>query len=130
MLAEAEARVARHGWRNVTLIQSPAEEATMPDQVDAVLFSFAHDVLQSPQAIENVLSHVKPRGRVSAAGMNWAPWWMGPVNFYVWYEARNWITTFEGFDRPWRHLARFVPDLQVEWLLFGVTFVAWGAAGG
>jgi arsenite methyltransferase len=128
MLAIARERVATHGWRNVTLIESPAEHAELPAQADAVLFSFTHDVLQSRSALERVFRHVRSGGRVAAAGMKWAPWWTGPANLYVWWEARQWITTFEGFSRPWAQLSHFVSDLRVELLLLGVAFVAWGTA--
>jgi len=29
------------------------------------------------------------------------------------------MTTFEGLRRPWRHLARYVPDLVVQSALWG-----------
>jgi ubiquinone/menaquinone biosynthesis C-methylase UbiE len=126
MLAKARERIAMHEWRNVTLIEAPAEEAEVPIQVDAMLFSFTHDVLQSPSALERVFRYMKPGARVAAASMKWAPWWTGPVNLYVWWQARRWITTFEGFGRPWRHLSRFVPNLRVESAFVGAVFIAWG----
>ena len=126
MMAKARERVESSGWQNVTLIESPVEEAQIPDQVDAVLFHFTHDILRSPQALENVFQHVKRGGRVAAAGTKWAPWWAFPVNFYVWYLARRYVTTLEGFARPWSHLLHTVPDLRVEPVLFGGGYIAWG----
>lgn len=73
MLARARQSVADHGWQNVTLIESPAEQADVPGPVDALVSSFTHDVLQSPRALEHVLRHVKPGGRVVAASAKWAP---------------------------------------------------------
>src|SRR3954469_23768782 len=43
MLAQAEVRCARHGWRNVTLIQSDADSADIRGSADAALFCAAHD---------------------------------------------------------------------------------------
>ncbi|MCH7999409.1 MAG: methyltransferase domain-containing protein [Chloroflexi bacterium] len=126
MMAKARERVESSDWQNVTLIESPVEEAQIPDQVDAVLFHFTHDILRSPQALENVFQHVKRGGRVAAAGTKWAPWWAFPVNFYVWSLARRYVTTLEGFARPWSHLLRTVPDLRVEPVLFGGGYIAWG----
>jgi ubiquinone/menaquinone biosynthesis C-methylase UbiE len=126
MLGQAEERARRAGWRNVTLIEDHAERAELPAEADAALFSLTHDVLQSPAAVENVVRALRPRGRVASFGAKWAPRWRVPVNAYVWFIARKYVTTFAGFDRPWRQLERFVPGLQVEEGGFGGIYVAWG----
>ena len=38
------------------------------------------------------------------------------------------INSFEGFDRPWRHLARYVDDLRVEQVALGTGYLAVGRA--
>jgi demethylmenaquinone methyltransferase/2-methoxy-6-polyprenyl-1,4-benzoquinol methylase len=126
MMAKARERVESSGWQNVALIESAAEEADIPVQADAVLFHFTHDILRSPSALDNVFRHMKRGGRVAAAGNKWAPWWVFPVNLYVWYIARHYVTTFQGFGRPWSELVRFVPDLRVEAVLFGGGYIVWG----
>jgi hypothetical protein len=65
---------------------------------------------------------------VSSFGAKWAPSWRLPVNAWVWYTARQYVTTFERFDRPWHLLERFVPDLTVRSLAFGALYLAWGTA--
>jgi hypothetical protein len=40
------------------------------------------------------------------------------------------ITDFTGFDRPWRQLAGYVPDLRVHELAFGAGYIALGHAHG
>ena len=62
MLAVAAARVADRGWRNVVLVQAPIEEAELPVVADHALFCATHDVLQSDDALDNVLSP-RPRRR-------------------------------------------------------------------
>lgn len=47
-----------------------------------------------------------------------------PVNMIVEAIARPYVTTFEGLDAPWSHLARFVPDLRVRRVLAGGAYVA------
>ncbi|MBI2912702.1 MAG: methyltransferase domain-containing protein [Chloroflexi bacterium] len=129
MLALAGKRVETNGWTNVTLIEAPAEEAVLPQPADAMLFHFVHDVTRSPAAIANIFGQVKPGARVAAAGGKWAPWWAVPANAYMWYLARRYTTTLEGFDRPWGYIQEYVPDLKVESMLFGVVYVAWGTLG-
>jgi len=51
---------------------------------------------------------------------------MLPANLYLGYAMRRYTTTMDGFDRPWRMLEALVPDLQVELLMLGGAYVAWG----
>jgi demethylmenaquinone methyltransferase/2-methoxy-6-polyprenyl-1,4-benzoquinol methylase len=129
MLARARRRVHRAGWENVRLVEATAEEAALPSGVDAVLICAAHDVMRSPRALANVLGRLRPGGRVVAAGCQWAPWWPlgGPLNLTVWAANLPFVTTFEGFDRPWSHLLEFVPDLSVEVVACGCGYIARGS---
>ena len=126
MLSEAEARVRRHGWRNVELVGGAIEEVQIPAHADACLFVLTHDVMRSPAALENVIGHVKPGGRVVSAGAKLTSWWALPVNVYVWFQARRYVTTFEGFRRPWSHLETLIPDVRVQPILLGGAYVASG----
>jgi acyl dehydratase/ubiquinone/menaquinone biosynthesis C-methylase UbiE len=125
MLAAARVRVEAAGWENVTLLEASAEEATVPGPVDAVLFAFTHDVLRSPEALANVLGQLRPGGRLAAAGPKWTAF-APQLNPLVWQVASHYVTTFEGFRRPWAELERAVPDLWVEEAYFGCVYLAWG----
>ena len=131
MLARARERVRTSGWENVTLIQSPVEEATIPQQLDAALFAFSHDIARSPKAVKNVVQHLKPGGRVAVVGVTWGPWWALPFNLIQWLTMRRGATTYEGLDRPWSNLDKVIPGLQVAKpfvrLQYGSYYFAWGA---
>ena len=129
MVAGARARVEAAGWDNVTLLEASAEEATVPWPVDAVLFAFTHDVMRSPRALANMLGQVRPGGRLSAAGPKWTAF-APQLNPLVWQVARQYVTSFEGFRRPWAELERVVPDLWVEEAYFGCVYLAWGGLPG
>jgi acyl dehydratase len=90
-----------------------------------VLFAFTHDVMRSPEALANVLGQVRPGGRLAAAGPKWTAF-VPQLNPLVWQVARQYVTTFEGFRRPWAELERVVPDLWVEEAYFGCVYLAWG----
>jgi acyl dehydratase/ubiquinone/menaquinone biosynthesis C-methylase UbiE len=129
MLAAALARVEAAGWANVTLLQASAEEAVVPEPADAVLFAFTHDLVQSPEALANLLGQARPGGRVAAAGPKWTT--VAPqLNPIVWQVASQFVTTFEGFRRPWTELERAVPGLEVEEAYFGCVYLAWGELPG
>lgn len=113
MLALADQRVAEHGWRNVTLIESAVEDVDIPVTADAALFSAVHDILRSWRALDNVLGHVKPGGWVAAAGGKWAPSWMVALNVLVRATHQPFVNDFESFDEPLRLLRQFA-DLHKE----------------
>jgi demethylmenaquinone methyltransferase/2-methoxy-6-polyprenyl-1,4-benzoquinol methylase len=115
MLAKADERVGRAGWRNVTLAAGPAEQVEVDcEPVDAVLFSFTHDVLQSPEALANVFRHARDGARVAAVGPCWAPAWAAWLNGLLAWQLRAYVTRLDGLDRPWRLLAEHVADLEVD----------------
>jgi trans-aconitate methyltransferase len=72
MVAVARERVAHHGWRNVTIVQSPIAEAHIPVTADAALFCAVHDILRSPPALQRVVDSLRPGARVAAGGGKWA----------------------------------------------------------
>ena len=126
MLALARERVEAAGWQNATLVEAAAEDADVPGEADAVLFAFTHDVLRSPAALDNLLPRARSGARVVAAGGKWPPRWMVPVHAYVSVQAPRFVTTMEGFDRPWTLLAERVRGLEVKQRSFGAAYVAWG----
>jgi acyl dehydratase/SAM-dependent methyltransferase len=129
MLGNARARVADAGWENVTLLEASAEDAVVPGPVDAVLFAFTHDVVRSPKALANLLGQVRAGGRLAAVGPKWSAF-APQLNPLVWQVARQYVTTFDGFRRPWAELERAVPGLSVEEACFGCVYLAWGDLAG
>lgn len=131
MLDRARRRIERAGWANVRLVEATAEEAVLPDGVDAVLLCAAHDVMRSPAGLANAVGRLRPGGRVVAAGCKWAPWWSPqgvPLNLAMWAVNAPYVTTFEGFAEPWSHLAALVPDLRVEPVASGCGYIAVGTS--
>lgn len=122
MIEQARARVAQNHWRNVTLLCAPVEAADLPRLADAALFHFTHDVLQRPDAIANVVDHLKPGARVVASGLKWT--WVIPANLFVWAAALNSVTTLEGLGSPWGRLAALIGPVEVETLLFDTVYIA------
>jgi ubiquinone/menaquinone biosynthesis C-methylase UbiE len=129
MLAKAGSRIAENGSQNVTLIESAIDDAQLSDGIDAVLFCFTHDILQTQAALEYIFDYTKPGARVASLGYKWAPWWTGPWNYVIWNFTRCAITTRDGFGKPWGHLQHFVPDLQVESSFLGAIYFAHGTTG-
>jgi demethylmenaquinone methyltransferase/2-methoxy-6-polyprenyl-1,4-benzoquinol methylase len=126
MVALARRRVAAQGWQNVCLVEAPAETIDLPVTVDAAIFCAVHDVLQSPEALHAVFGHLRPGAWVAATGGKWAPPWMLALNVHVRALHEPFVRSFDGFDRPWRHLERFLDDVRVVETGFGGGYLAVG----
>ena len=126
MAALAREHVAAEGWSNVTVVQSRAEDAGIAVTADAALFCAVHDILQSPGALRNVLSRLRPGAWVAAGGGKWAAPVMVAVNMQVRMLHAPYVRSFDGFDRPWRHLEQLIEDVQVRETAFGGGYIVTG----
>ena len=126
MIALARSRVSRAGWTNVELICAAVEDAPLPDAADAAFFHLVHDILQSPQAVDHVLRHLKPGARLVATGLKWTAPWLAPWNALVGLFAAQSITNFDRLAVPWQPLLDHGAELQVETVLMGTLYVASG----
>jgi SAM-dependent methyltransferase len=130
MAAVARTRIADQGWDNVDLVVGDATQAPLPSDVDAVLFFLVHDLMRLPRVVERAVAAGRIGARVVAFGAARATHRMAlPVNLIVKTIARRYVTTFEGFDAPWSHLAESVPDLSVRRALAGGVYIASGRIG-
>jgi demethylmenaquinone methyltransferase/2-methoxy-6-polyprenyl-1,4-benzoquinol methylase len=126
MAAVAREHIACEGWDNVTVVQAQAEDAEIGLTADAALFCAVHDILQSPDALRNVLTRLRPGAWVAAGGGKWAAPLMVALNSMVGMLHAPYVRDFSGFDRPWRHLERLVEDVRVEEMAFGSGYVMTG----
>lgn len=105
----------------------PVETFIAPQPADALVFVYAHDVQQDPAALANVFVQARPGARVVAAGLCLLPWWGLPINAWVIWGARHYLTTWHGLRRPWQLLVDWCPDLQiVDRFHDGTTYLAAG----
>jgi demethylmenaquinone methyltransferase/2-methoxy-6-polyprenyl-1,4-benzoquinol methylase len=126
MAAVAREHIACEGWDNVTVVQAPAEDAEIGLTADAALFCAVHDILQSPDALRNVVTRLRPGAWVAAGGGKWAAPMMVALNSMTGMLHAPYVRDFSGFDRPWRHLERLVQDVQVQEMGFGSGYVMTG----
>jgi SAM-dependent methyltransferase len=126
MIEKARQRVAQKRWHNVTLLCAPVEAADIPGLADAALFHFTHDVMRRPDAIANVVAHLKPGARVVASGLTWARGLAFPANAFVLIAALHSVTSLEGLRKPWSELAARIGPLDVQSMLLGAVYIASG----
>ena len=126
MAAVACEHIAHEGWRNVTVVLSSAEYARPDVTADAVLFRAVHDILQSPRALQNVMTMLRPGAWVAAGGGKWAAPTMVVVNSMVRMLHAPYVRSFNGFDRPWRYLEDLVDDVRIREMAFGTGYLMTG----
>lgn len=114
MLEQAQARVTQAGWRNVTLLNSPVETASIPVCADAALFHFTHDILCNPEAVGNVVRHLRPQAQVVCAGLQWSAPWDLVGNWFVFMAALYSTSTLAGLSNPWSHLEDLIGTMEVK----------------
>ena len=126
MVAVARERIEQEGWGNVSVVQSSAEDAQIAETADAALFCAVHDIMQSPDALRNVLGKLRPGAEVAAGGGKWAAPWMVAVNLPVTMLHAPYVRSFEGFERPWHHLEQLLEDVHVRELGLGSGYIMTG----
>ncbi|MGQ0805613.1 MAG: class I SAM-dependent methyltransferase [Actinomycetota bacterium] len=126
MAAVARQRIEDNEWKNVEVLVGDAASATLPSDVDGILFFETHDLMRTPTVVRRAVAAGRPSARVVAFGPASAPRWAFPINAIVRSVARRYVATFEGFDAPWSHLAAEVPGLRVRRLFLGGAYLAVG----
>ena len=105
MAAMATDRLRAAGLEQAQIEIAAVQHTRLALQADAFLFSFTHDVLQQPEAVAALVRMARPGARYALLGIRTLPWWWGwPVNLFVMWRARRYLTTFHGLAAPWARL--------------------------
>jgi len=130
MLELAARRIGAAHATRLDLIRATAEEVLLPAAPNAILFSYTHDLIQSPRALENLLRQARPGARVAATSTKLYAPWLFPANWYLRLTHREYITNFESFDAPWSRLESLLDDFRVQTSGLTQHYVATGRARG
>jgi ubiquinone/menaquinone biosynthesis C-methylase UbiE len=135
MLAQAQDRIAAHGWSNISLVQADAAEYGFPTQTEAILSTYA--LTQVPEC-----AAVIARGAAAlSGGGRWVvldvkvpgntPGWLaqlGTAAVRPFAAIDEWITR-----RPWETIRAAMQEELTDpsWteLFFGTAFLAAGSRG-
>lgn len=128
MLARARAKILRHAWSNITLIEANAEEVELePESVDAVLCFYTHDLLTSQQAMERAIQALRPGGRFVAVGAKRATGVGGSMlNLLTLLYSLPYVTNLSDTHQPWVHLEHLLGPLEVKEYFWGSAYLARG----
>ena len=134
MLARDQQRIAKNGWRNVSLVQADAAEFEFPTAVDAILSTYAMtQVPQSAAVIAHGAAALAGGGRLVVLDVKVpadAPRWLmrlGTAIARPFASIDQWVSR-----RPWDAIRGAMQEEldELTWteLFFGTAFLAAGAA--
>jgi SAM-dependent methyltransferase len=126
MHERARARVSAAGWSNVRLYQTAAQGLHLPEPVDALMFHYTHDILRSASAMNAVLACARPGAAVAIAGVKYFPWWLAPLNPWVYFKNRAYNGAAGGLHAPWDRIAPRLLDWQVTPVQWGMGYIGVG----
>lgn len=126
MAKRAIERVRENGWKNVEVQIGPVESSTIPKDVTAVLFNYTHDVIQSEVALLKIFEAIQNDAHVSISGMKLISGPLSIFNWYVYRLAAPYMSTFQGLNKPWSKIEKFVPLLKIKETMFGSGYIATG----
>jgi len=132
MLAQAEDRIAANGWTNVSLVQADAAEFDFPDEVDAILSTYAlSQVPECATVVANGAAALAPGGRWVVLDLKVpanTPRWLANVGAAI-------VRPFASIDqwvarRPWDEIRTAMQgsltDVSWDELFFGTAFLGAG----
>jgi arsenite methyltransferase len=126
MFAQAQARVQRARWPNLWHTCASAENVTLPEKVDAILFNYVHDICRTPEAIERIVQQAKPGARIAMAGMKFFPWWTGPLNLLAWSKNRPYNAKASELWAPWDIVQNRCATFERQSTQWGMGYLAQG----
>jgi demethylmenaquinone methyltransferase/2-methoxy-6-polyprenyl-1,4-benzoquinol methylase len=127
MLARARALVERRGWSNVTLLQSEATRYSLPETVDAALFSLSYEVMPDHRgALRLAWSHLRPGGRLAIVGARAHPGILGKLLAPLGVLVSRATVLGSPFKRPWEDLRELTSDVETEFFSAGSYYICLG----
>ena len=121
--------IGESGWRNVQVIEADAQAAVLQRQFAGLLMFAAHEILNSPAALDNLLACLKDRARVVAFGAKQANSLPGRIaNPLLRLASRHWLPASAPIgSKPWRLLEARMDPLAVDERFFGIFYLVSGA---
>jgi demethylmenaquinone methyltransferase/2-methoxy-6-polyprenyl-1,4-benzoquinol methylase len=128
MLEQAESRVNKNGWENISLVQSDAAKYAFPGNIDGVFSTFALTLIPEYQAvIERASDALVDSGRFVLLDFKkperW-PLWVAKLGVAI---TRSFGVTLDLAERkPWEMMKSYFRKVTVTDLYGGFVYIAVG----
>jgi SAM-dependent methyltransferase len=126
--ASARRRIGKNSWSNVSVLESPAEDAVLTGTFDGLLMFAAPDVYASDKALENLRPYMKENSRVAFFGAKLTHHWLGAILNPVLrtLSKLSFSTTPRPDYEPWAIVEKYTGAVEIEEYFFGLMFLASG----
>ncbi|MEO8053953.1 MAG: methyltransferase domain-containing protein [Acidobacteriota bacterium] len=128
-VVNARRRIVKNAWKNVEVVEAPAESVRLTGMFDGLLMLGAPDVYGSREALANLLPHLRDRARIVFFGAKTSSSRVGVVLNPLLkraFKTFSFPTTPAPDANPWRLVAPHVEGLEVEERARGALFLASG----
>ena len=130
MLEEADKRIKRHGWQNVTLVQSDAAVYRFPNRLDGIISTFALTLVpEYDMIIQKGAAALLPDARFVIVDFKkpdkW-PMWM--IKSFVILTRPFGVSLDIAGRHPWESVARYMTMVEFRELYFGALYLCVGEA--
>jgi demethylmenaquinone methyltransferase/2-methoxy-6-polyprenyl-1,4-benzoquinol methylase len=132
MLEQAQKRVAKNGWKNVSLIQHDAASYQNPSPANAVISTYALSIFPGlNQVLNNLSDSLLPGGRLALLELQIPSFWPVWLSTVAVDLMRPFALTDEWVNnRPWEiiqeSIKRLFTDVDMIECYFGLTYVISG----
>ena len=127
MMNRCRARCEKIGCQNVTLVRSDALEYTVPEQVDAVLFSLSYcTMLHRERILGHVWSQLKPGGRLVILEGKTMRGLLGRVLRPLIILEMKATVLGDPDHASWQDVQALTNEVEIEEELFGGYFICRG----
>lgn len=122
-------RVLKNNWKNVIIVESDAQTATLSGKFDGLLMFAAPDVFASEKALMNILPYLKENSKIVFFGAKISKRKYGWILNGLLRNAVSKLsfkTTPNLESKPWCVIEKHVKNLIIEEYFFGWMFLANG----
>jgi len=131
MLAQAAARTARHGWRNVDLVQADVASFDVPAGVGGILSTFALTLMPDyAEIIRAGRQALSPGGRFAVLDLKetlTAPRWL--TRLMICFTSPFGVSADLSERHPWEEIEINFTTVIFEEYYFGYVYLAVGVTG-
>lgn len=132
MLEQAQKRVIKEGWENVTLIQQDASTFQIPPHVNAMFSSFALSIFpDTEKVLVNIANSLPLNGRLVLLDLQIPTFWPSWIASAVVVLMKPFAITDDWVvRRPWKTIRstikKLLDNVEVAERYFGLTYVISG----
>lgn len=130
MLEQAHARIQRHGWKNVSLVETDVAAYTFPQRFDGILSTFALTAIPEYDAVVAHAGQALGKGKRFVIlelkrPTGWPDWLVKFLRlFLVPFGVKPEHETYT----PWRSMERYFDCVDLQEYYFGAVYRAIGQA--